>query len=61
MDVMLRALREFTCDGIKTTIPFHQQLLNHPAFRSGDYHLDFLEKYMAPDGTLRVPETTAAD
>jgi acetyl-CoA carboxylase biotin carboxylase subunit len=57
MDIMLRALGEFACDGIKTTIPFHQQLLRHPVFRSGDYHLDFLEKYMRPDGTLIVPES----
>ena len=56
MDVMLRALGEFTLDGIKTTIPFHRQLLEHPVFRSGDYHLDFLEMYMGPDGMLSVPE-----
>ena len=40
------------CEGITTTIPFHRQLLQHPVFRSGDYHLDFLEKYMGPDGTF---------
>ncbi|HET8628149.1 MAG TPA: acetyl-CoA carboxylase biotin carboxylase subunit [Thermomicrobiales bacterium] len=61
MDIMLRALREFTVEGIKTTIPFHQQLLAHPIFRSGEYHLDFLEKYMNADGTLAVPEAAAAD
>ncbi len=54
LDVMLRALREFACDGITTTIPFHRQLLAHPVFRSGDYHLDFLEKYMGDDGNLRA-------
>jgi acetyl-CoA carboxylase biotin carboxylase subunit len=59
MNLMLRALREFTCEGIKTTIPFHQQLLVHPVFRSGEYHLDFLEKYMKPDGTLVTPDATA--
>jgi acetyl-CoA carboxylase biotin carboxylase subunit len=61
MNIMLRALREFACDGIKTTIPFHQQLLAHPVFRSGDYYLDFLEKYMRPDGTLVLPEEPAAE
>src|SRR5688572_1702604 len=49
MNLMLRALREFSIEGIKTTIPFHQELLAHPVFRSGDYQLDFLEKFMAPD------------
>ena len=57
--IMLRALSEFACDGIKTTIPFHQQLLNHPVYRSGEYHLDFLERYMSLDGTLRIPEALA--
>lgn len=61
MDIMLRALREFTIDGVKTTIPFHQQLLQHPVFRSGQYYLDFIEKYMNADGTLTVPERAAAD
>jgi len=61
MNIMLRALREFTIDGIKTTIPFHQRLLSHPVFRSGDYYLDFLEKYMKPDGTLVTPEVAAAE
>jgi acetyl-CoA carboxylase biotin carboxylase subunit len=56
MDIMLRALHEFTCEGITTTIPFHRQLLAHPVFRSGDYHLDFLERYMGEDGNLIVPE-----
>jgi acetyl-CoA carboxylase biotin carboxylase subunit len=52
MDIMLRALREFAIEGITTTIPFHQELLSHPVFRSGEYYLDFLEKYMGPDGHL---------
>ena len=60
MNIMLRALHEFTIEGIKTTIPFHQKLLAHPVFRSGDYYLDFLEKYMKPDGTLTTPEVAAA-
>jgi len=60
MNIMLRALHEFTIEGIKTTIPFHQKLLAHPVFRSGDYYLDFLEKYMKTDGTLTTPEVAAA-
>jgi acetyl-CoA carboxylase biotin carboxylase subunit len=60
MNIMLRALHEFTIEGIKTTIPFHQRLLAHPVFRSGDYYLDFLEKYMKPDGSLTMPEVAAA-
>ncbi len=59
MNIMDRALREFACEGIKTTIAFHRQLLAHPIFRSGDYQLDFLEKHMNPDGTLKGGDAAA--
>jgi acetyl-CoA carboxylase biotin carboxylase subunit len=60
MNIMLRALHEFAIEGIKTTIPFHQRLLAHPVFRSGAYSLDFLEKYMKPDGTLTAGDGAEA-
>lgn len=44
IDRMNRALKEFAIDGVYTTIPFHLKLLNHPQFRSGDFHIQFLEK-----------------
>ena len=59
LDIMQRALCEFACEGVKTTIPFHLELLAHPVFRSGDYHLDFIEKYMTPEGHLTAPEESA--
>ena len=37
-----RALEEFTIDGIDTTIPFHLHILEHPGFRRGEYHTDYL-------------------
>jgi acetyl-CoA carboxylase biotin carboxylase subunit len=61
MNIMDRALREFACEGIKTTIPFHRLLLAHPVFRSGDYQLDFLEKHMRPDGTLSGGDSAAPE
>jgi acetyl-CoA carboxylase, biotin carboxylase subunit len=39
-----RALREFRIDGVKTTIPFHLELLEDEAFLAGDYHVEFLER-----------------
>jgi len=59
LDIMQRALGEFACEGVKTTIPFHLELLGHPVFRSGDYHLDFIDKYMTSEGTLIVPQESA--
>lgn len=40
---MRRALAEFTIEGIETTIPFHQKLLEHEAFLDGDFNTGFLE------------------
>jgi acetyl-CoA carboxylase biotin carboxylase subunit len=48
---MQRALREFEIAGrgVKTTIPFHQRILAHPQFRSGDVSTDFVEHFMAEE------------
>ncbi|MDX8291096.1 acetyl-CoA carboxylase biotin carboxylase subunit [Metabacillus indicus] len=40
---MKRALSEFVIEGISTTIPFHQKLLEHETFVSGDFNTKFLE------------------
>ncbi|MDR3611935.1 MAG: acetyl-CoA carboxylase biotin carboxylase subunit [Candidatus Obscuribacterales bacterium] len=45
---MHRALDEYAITGIRTTIPFHQKVLAHPAFVRGDVTTDFIEKYMTP-------------
>nr|WP_240548152.1 acetyl-CoA carboxylase biotin carboxylase subunit [Paenibacillus lignilyticus] len=41
---MKRALAEFAIDGIRTTIPFHMKLLNHPKFLKGNFDIKFLEE-----------------
>lgn len=43
---MRRALREFLVTGVKTTIPFHQEVLSNPHFMSGDIDTQFVEKRM---------------
>ena len=46
---MKRALDEFVIEGVKTTIPFHQQLMNHPDYVAGNYTTKFMEDFvMAP-------------
>ena len=42
---MQRALSEFRIEGIKTTIPFHQRVLQDEDFRRGDFDTHFLEKW----------------
>ncbi|QNO15668.1 acetyl-CoA carboxylase biotin carboxylase subunit [Alkalicella caledoniensis] len=41
---MERALKEFTVEGISTTIPLALKILNHPKFIEGDYSTKFLEE-----------------
>jgi acetyl-CoA carboxylase biotin carboxylase subunit len=42
-----RALEEFAVVGIKTTIPLHQRIVEHPDFLSGDYTIHWLERFVA--------------
>ncbi|MEN0649779.1 acetyl-CoA carboxylase biotin carboxylase subunit [Caldifermentibacillus hisashii] len=42
---MERALGEFVIEGIYSTIPFHLKVLEHQAFKSGDFNTKFLEMY----------------
>jgi acetyl-CoA carboxylase biotin carboxylase subunit len=42
---MKRALQEFVIEGIKTTIPFHLQLMDHPDYLAGNYTTKFMEEF----------------
>lgn len=42
---MQRALDEFLIEGIKTTIPFHQKLMNDNNFKEGNYTTKFIETF----------------
>ncbi|MCG2715766.1 MAG: acetyl-CoA carboxylase biotin carboxylase subunit, partial [Candidatus Marinimicrobia bacterium] len=42
---MERSLEETIIEGVSTTIPFHQAILKDPSFRSGDFHIDFLNDF----------------
>jgi acetyl-CoA carboxylase biotin carboxylase subunit len=48
---MERALDEFIIEGIKTTVPFHQQLMRNEDFRKGDFHTGFMNTF-----DLKKPE-----
>ncbi len=41
---MLRALDEYVIEGITTTIPFHQRLLKHPGFVSGNTYTRLIQE-----------------
>ncbi len=46
---MKRALDEFVIEGIKTTIPFHRQLMDDPAYVEGNYTTKFMETFKMND------------
>jgi acetyl-CoA carboxylase biotin carboxylase subunit len=45
IQTMERALSEFVIEGVKTTIPFHQQLMQNEDFRKGNYTTKFMESF----------------
>jgi acetyl-CoA carboxylase biotin carboxylase subunit len=65
---MRRALAEYRVGGIKTNLPFHRRLLEHPAFVEGVYDTGFIERekatllapYVADEATLEAALVAAA-
>jgi acetyl-CoA carboxylase biotin carboxylase subunit len=45
INTMSRALSEYVIEGIKTTIPFHQQLMRNEDFCNGNFTTKFLEGF----------------
>ncbi|TCT22788.1 acetyl-CoA carboxylase biotin carboxylase subunit [Thiobaca trueperi] len=57
-----RALRDIGVYGVKTTLPFYQEILRHPDFRSGSFDTGFLETHpeLLDYSTKRRREDVAA-
>jgi len=45
IDTMHRALSEYVIEGVKTTIPFHLQLMKNEDFRKGNFTTKFMESF----------------
>lgn len=43
---MTRCLSEFTIDGLKTNIPFHQKIMSNAAYRRGELSTSFIKRLM---------------
>ncbi len=52
IDTMYRALSEYVIDGVKTTIPFHLQLMKNEDFRKGNFTTKFLETFVLEKATV---------
>lgn len=50
LGIMNRALKEYIVGGLKTTIPFHRQIINHSRFKSGNCDTNFIAN--TPELTL---------
>jgi acetyl-CoA carboxylase biotin carboxylase subunit len=57
---MRRALAEYHVGGIKTNLPFHRQVMRHPAFIAGEYDTGFIERHKAELQPASPDEETAA-
>jgi acetyl-CoA carboxylase biotin carboxylase subunit len=57
---MRRALAEYHVGGIRTNLPFHRQVMRHPAFIAGDYDTGFIERHKAELQPASPDEETAA-
>ena len=44
-----RSLDEFIVEGVKTTIPFHRKLVDHPDFIDGNFDTGFLDRVKFTD------------
>ncbi len=60
----IRAIDEYEITGLETTLGFCKFVMNHNAFRSGDFDTNFVEKYFKPeflvDETMNVEEMIAS-
>jgi acetyl-CoA carboxylase biotin carboxylase subunit len=56
IEKMKRALDEFVIEGVKTTIPFHRQLMDDPDFVAGNYTTKFMENFKLDERYLKEYE-----
>jgi acetyl-CoA carboxylase, biotin carboxylase subunit len=50
-----RCLSEMALNGVETTIPLFRELIEQPEFLSGDYHIHWLEQWLAREAAAAAP------
>jgi acetyl-CoA carboxylase biotin carboxylase subunit len=58
---MLRALDEYSLDGIKTTLAFYRRVFADPAYRAAEIHTGFVDEFLARDGAPRPAADSDAE
>ncbi|MEQ9593058.1 MAG: biotin carboxylase, partial [Cyclobacteriaceae bacterium] len=49
IEKMIRAIDDYEITGLQTTLGFCKYVMQHDAFRSGDFDTKFVEKYFTPE------------
>jgi acetyl-CoA carboxylase, biotin carboxylase subunit len=55
IEKMIRAIDEYHITGLETTLGFCRFVMQHDAFRSGNFDTRFVENYFSPDKLLQAP------
>ena len=56
MDRMIRAIDEYRVLGVQTTLPFGKYVMQHEAFRSGNFSTNFVDKHFDPEKMTDVKD-----
>ncbi|NPA68508.1 MAG: acetyl-CoA carboxylase biotin carboxylase subunit [Chlorobi bacterium] len=62
-DRMIRAIDDYKVSGIETTLPFGKFVMQHEAFRKGNYCTNFVNNHFKPENLIEEPsekETSVA-
>ncbi|WP_207430475.1 acetyl-CoA carboxylase biotin carboxylase subunit [Sabulibacter ruber] len=57
IEKMIRAIEEYQITGIETTLPFGKFVMEHEAFRSGNFDTKFIERYFQDPSVLQPTPT----
>lgn len=49
IQLMIEAIAAYEVEGVSTTLPFGKFVMEHEAFRSGDFDTHFVKKYYSPE------------
>ncbi|MBD2752355.1 acetyl-CoA carboxylase biotin carboxylase subunit [Spirosoma validum] len=58
---MIRAIDEYQISGVQTTLPFCRFVMEHDAFRSGQFDTGFVSKYFTPDKLTPAPDVAESE
>ena len=57
--LMIKAIENYEVEGVQTTLPFGAFVMQHDAFRSGNFDTHFVKNYYAPEMIQKAKENEA--